>query len=59
MQYYRTWHNYIGDDFTLVDTHQSNDGYYYIYDTSSTVTVVDPYNVFNFSGDNNFKWKSN
>lgn len=58
-QYYHTWHNYIGDSFTLVDTHQTNDGYYYIYDNSTTVTVVDPYNVFQFNWNNNFTWKSN
>ena len=58
-EYYITSHNYVGDSFFLEDTFRANDGYYYIFDTSSTVEVIDPYNVFNFNGDNNFKWKSN
>ncbi len=58
-EYYVTSHKYVGDNFFLEDTFRANDGYYYIFDTSTIVTVADPYNVFNFNGDNNFKWKSN
>ena len=58
-EYYITSHKYVGDNFFLEDTFRANDGYYYIFDTSSIVTVADPYNVFNFNWDNNFRWKSN
>ena len=57
-EYYRTRHNYVGDSFTLMDSYQNNNSYYYIFDTSSKVTVTDPYNVLNFNGGWNFKWKS-
>ena len=59
-QYYLTWHNYVGDSFVFEDTFRASDtGYHYIFDNSSTITVSDPYNVFNFNGGSNFSWKSN
>ncbi len=57
-QVYVTNNHYVWDDFNIYDTHwgQSNN-YAYIYDRATTVTIVDPYSVFDF--DDSFRFISN
>ena len=55
---YQTQNYYVWDDFNIYDTHWGDsNNYAYIYDRSTKVFVVDPYNVFDF--DDSFKFKSN
>lgn len=55
---YITKNYYVGDDFDIYDTHWGEyDHYAYVYDRSTSVKLIDPYNVFDF--DDSFRYISN